>query len=205
MSDSSIHVLAVSGSVSEQSATRVAIDHLAQLVQDSGGSVDILDLHGEPLEIFSPETTYVSQGYPALKERVARADAVVLGTPDYHGTMSGATKNFLDHFWTEFAGKLFGSIVASYEKGLTVTDQIRTVARQCYAWSMPYGVSLQEKADVRDGEIVSDAFANEWKCLRATCGSTAACCRSNGPRTWPGGSRASWRDIARNDPEAWPS
>lgn len=158
MSDSSIHVLAVSGSVSEQSATRVAIDHLAQLVQDSGGSVDILDLHGEPLEIFSPETTYVSQGYPALKERVARADAVVLGTPDYHGTMSGATKNFLDHFWTEFAGKLFGSIVASYEKGLTVTDQIRTVARQCYAWSMPYGVSLQEKADVRDGEIVSDAF-----------------------------------------------
>jgi len=37
-------------------------------------------------------------------------------------------KNFLDHFWREFAGKLFATIVASHEKGLTVTDQLRTVA-----------------------------------------------------------------------------
>jgi len=158
MPDSSFHLLAVSGSVSARSATRTAIDHLAQLVRGSGCSVDILDLYDEPLEVFSPETTYGSPGYPALRERVGRADGIVVGTPDYHGSMSGAAKNFLDHFWTEFAGKLFGSIVASYEKGLTVTDQIRTVARQCYAWSMPYGVALQDKADVKDGEIVSDAF-----------------------------------------------
>jgi FMN reductase len=67
-------------------------------------------------------------------------------------------KNFLDHFWHEFAGKLFATIVASHEKGLTVTDQLRTVARQCYAWSLPYGLSFTENVDVKDGRIASESF-----------------------------------------------
>ena len=53
---------------------------------------------------------------------------------------------------------MFATIVASHEKGLTVTDQLRTVARQCYAWSMPYGVSFVEREDVKDGAIVSESF-----------------------------------------------
>jgi FMN reductase len=65
-------------------------------------------------------------------------------------------KNFLDHFWREFAGKLFVTIVASQEKGLTVTDQLRTVARQCYAWTLPYGVAFTTEQDVKEGAIVSD-------------------------------------------------
>ena len=67
-------------------------------------------------------------------------------------------KNFLDHFWQEFTGKLFAPIVASHEKGLTVLDQLRTIARQCYAWAMPYGVSFAEKADVANGVIVNEQF-----------------------------------------------
>ena len=66
--------------------------------------------------------------------------------------MSSTIKNFLDHFWQEFAGKLFATIVASHEKGLTVTDQLRTVARQCYAWSLPYGDSFADRDDLKDGK-----------------------------------------------------
>jgi NAD(P)H-dependent FMN reductase len=65
-------------------------------------------------------------------------------------------KNFLDHFWREFAGKLFVTIVASPEKGLTVTEQLRTVARQCYAWTLPYGIAFTTETDVKGGRIVSD-------------------------------------------------
>src|SRR5262249_54352585 len=99
-----------------------------------------------------------SPTFAALQERVDKADIIVLGTPDYHGCISSAMKNFLDHFWHEFAGKLFATIVASHEKGLTVTDQLRTVARQCYAWTLPYGVSFAEGSDVKDGAIVGDSF-----------------------------------------------
>ena len=50
------------------------------------------------------------------------------------------------------------TIVASNEKGLTVTDQLRTVARQCYAWSLPYGVSFADQVDVKGDTIVSESF-----------------------------------------------
>ena len=93
------------------------------------------------------------------------SDAIILGTPDYHGSISSTLKNFLDHFWKEFAGKLFATVVASHEKGLTVHDQLRTVARQCYAWTMPYGVSFVEKQDVVDGKVESDALKNRLEML----------------------------------------
>ena len=120
----------------------------------------MLDLQNEPLALFNPDSSHTHENFPKLKQRVEQADVYLLGTPDYHGSMSGAMKNFLDHFWQEFAGKLFASVVASYERGLTVTDQIRTMARQCYAWSIPYAVSFAEQADVKDGQIISETFRN---------------------------------------------
>lgn len=159
MPETDLNVLVVCGSNSSDSSTKVALLEVAGKLKNSGCAVDILDLHANPLPLLNPETTWSQPYYGPLKERVAKSDVFVLGTPDYHGSISGALKNFTDHFWKEFAGKLFGTLVASHEKGLTVHDQLRTIARQCYAWAMPYGVSLQEKADVKDGKIVGESFA----------------------------------------------
>jgi NAD(P)H-dependent FMN reductase len=149
------NVLAVVGSLQQGSVTRVVIRETAEQFAAAGCGVDVLDFQQEPLALYNPDTAHDLPGYAELQERVARADIVVLGTPDYHGSISGAMKNFLDHFWREFSGKLFVTIVASHEKGLTVTDQLRTVARQCYAWTLPYGVSFSENEDVKDGQITS--------------------------------------------------
>jgi len=76
-------------------------------------------LADEPLPLFNPDTAYHSLEYPGWKARVEQADVLLLATPDYHGSISSTMKNFLDHFWHEFAGKLFATVVASHEKGLT--------------------------------------------------------------------------------------
>src|SRR5687767_567180 len=153
-----LHVLAVVGSLNQTSVTRIVINHVAQQMKDEGVPVDLLDFLSEPLALFNPESSHSDKGFAELKKRVERADVLLLGTPDYHGSISSTMKNFLDHFWHEFAGKLFGTIVASHEKGLTVTDQLRTVARQCYAWSLPYGVSFADQVDVKGEEIVTDSL-----------------------------------------------
>ena len=158
MSQASLNILAVVGSLNRTSATRAVIKLVAEQLHAAGARVDVLDLTEEPLPLFNPDDSHAREEFPDLKARVERADVYLLGTPDYHGSMSSTLKNFLDHFWREFAGKLFASIVASHDKGLTVTDQIRTVARQCYAWAMPYAVAFAEKADFQDGKVVSDAF-----------------------------------------------
>lgn len=165
MAESSLNVLAVVGSLHRDSVTRAVIQYVSDKLNALGCAVDILDFEKEPLALYNPDVAHDLPGYAELQVRVDRSDVILLGTPDYHGSISGATKNFLDHFWREFAGKLFATIVASHEKGLTVTDQLRTVARQCYAWSLPYGVSFTEDVDVKGNEIVSETLRNRLEMM----------------------------------------
>ena len=160
MRETQLNVLAIVGSLKRKnSVTRAVVNHVSEALRARGCAVDILDLLETPLPLYNPELAYQEESFPALQSRVDRADAYILGTPDYHGSISSALKNFLDHFWQEFAGKLFASVVASHEKGLTVTDQLRTVARQCYAWSLPYGVACIDLEDVKNGTIISNSLA----------------------------------------------
>jgi NAD(P)H-dependent FMN reductase len=165
MAEGQLRILAVVGSLQRGSVTRVVIQHIAERLSRAGCSVDILDFLQEPLAIYNPDVAHELPGYPELQKRVETSDVIVLGTPDYHGSVSGAMKNFLDHFWREFGGKLFVTVVASHEKGLTVTDQLRTIARQCYAWTLPYSVSLTEDTDVKDGQIVSATLSDRLEML----------------------------------------
>ena len=158
MSEPALNVLAVVGSLNRNSVTRIVVNATAESLRARGCAVDVLDFFHEPLALFNPDSAYEGAVFTALKERVERADVYVLGTPDYHGSMSSAIKNFLDHFWQEFAGKLFATIVSSHEKGLTVTDQLRTVARQCYAWSLPSGISFSEREDLKEKKIASESL-----------------------------------------------
>lgn len=153
-----LNILGVSGSMRDASVSA----RLAQRVLDSarqhGAQTRLLDLHEIDLPMFrnsAPQTEH--SGRLTADEAVNWAQAFVLVTPDYHGSMSGAMKNFLDHYWREFAGKLFGYGCVSQEKGLTVMDQVRTAVRQCYGWSLPYGLSVS-RADFQD-EIISNPTA----------------------------------------------
>jgi len=165
MSDNPLNFLAVVGSLRRDSVTRTVVQYIADQLRAAGCAVDVLDLDQEPLSPYHPDAAEDKPGFLALQARVDRADVLLLGTPDYHGGVSGTMKNFLDHFWHEFAGKLFATVVASHEKGLTVTDQLRTIARQCYAWSLPYGVSFTDKQDVQNGQIVSDSLNKRLEML----------------------------------------
>jgi len=151
-------VLAIAGSLNPDSVTKTVLDELAARLRAAETDVEVIDFHGTPLPLFDPKAAWGRPEYQALKPKVMAADVIVLGTPDYHGSVSSTLKNFLDHFWKEFAGKLFATVVASHEKGLTVHDQLRTVARQCYAWTLPYGISFVEKQDVAGGGILSEAL-----------------------------------------------
>ena len=164
MSDRLLSVLCVVGTSAEKSATHAVVDHLARSLSALGVEVDVFDPNQEALPLFNPQSSFSLPAFLSLKKRVERADAYVFGTPDYHGSVSSTLKNFLDHFWGEFTGKLFAQVVCSQEKGLTVIDQLRTMARQCYAWSMPYGVSFSA-SDLKDEKIVTEAVERRIEML----------------------------------------
>ena len=165
MSEPALKVLCVVGTSAANSATHAVVGCIAKGLLEVGAEVDVFNPTEQPLALFNPESSHTSREFLQLKTRVEVADVYVLGTPDYHGSISSTLKNFLDHFWQEFAGKLFAEVVCSHEKGLTVIDQLRTVARQCYAWSLPYGLSFANSIDVRDGVVVTEALQSRIEML----------------------------------------
>src|SRR5262245_37404544 len=135
-------ILGVNGSRRKKSHTRKLLANLLEQAKGFGAEIELIDLAETPLSLFHPDGNEADPVLERTTELVLWADAYVLGSPDYHGSMSGVIKNFLDHYWQEFTGKLFGYVVASHEKGLTVQDQMRTAIRQCYGWSLPYGIGF---------------------------------------------------------------
>ncbi|MEW6603351.1 MAG: NAD(P)H-dependent oxidoreductase [Thermoproteota archaeon] len=156
------NVLGVAGSIRSGSYSKQALQIALEHAKNHGAQVRLLEIDSMPL--YDPNAP-ASKEVEEASDAVAWADAIILASPDYHGSMSGALKNFLDHFYEEFAGKLFGYIVASHEKGLTVMEQMRTAVRQCYGWSMPYGVSVNGPQDFSEGKIVSARLAKRLQMM----------------------------------------
>ena len=142
-----LRVLGVGSSMRQDSFSTETLNIILNKVNKNGGDTRLLNLYSDPLPMYTAEYNEKLSGIKHAVELVNWADAIVLATPDYHGSMAGSLKNFLDYFWAEFAGKTFGYLCSSHEKGLTVMDQMRTAIRQCYGWSLPYGISINSNQD----------------------------------------------------------
>ena len=46
-----------------------------------------------------------------------------------------------------------------------MTDHLRTVARQCYAWTLPYGLSFMGEEEVKEGKISDAALARRLEMM----------------------------------------
>ena len=151
-----LRVLGVGSSMRQDSFSTETLKIILSKVNKNGGDTRLLNLYSNPLPMYTAEYDEKLSGIKHVVELVNWADAIVLATPDYHGSMAGSLKNFLDYFWAEFAGKTFGYLCTSHEKGLTVMDQMRTAIRQCYGWSLPYGISINSNQDFNaDREIIN--------------------------------------------------
>ena len=167
ISNKKINVLGVASSMRKESTSTRALKLTLEIIKTRyGAEIQILDLKQIVLPFLYNEEHDKKTEISIAEKMVKSADAFILSTPDYHGSMAGSMKNFLDYFWSDFAGKLFGYICSSHEKGLTVMDQMRTAVRQCYGWSMPYGISINGEKDFSsNGNIRNEALAHRIQML----------------------------------------
>ena len=171
--EDTVNVLGVAGSMREQSYSTRALKMVLEETKKYNAESYMLEVRKINLPLYDPSentSDKSSSNNNNVLERITTAlrlaDVFVLASPDYHGSMSGGMKNFLDYFWEDFAGKTFGYIVASHEKGLTVADQMRTAVRQCYGWSMPYNISVNGEKDFDlKGNLINSALAKRIKML----------------------------------------
>jgi NAD(P)H-dependent FMN reductase len=162
-----LNILGIAGSMRKDSYGTKILKIVLDLASKYEVQTSLLDLRNANMPLFNPDLSIQSDiNLQKVTDQVNWADAFVLVSPDYHGSMSGSMKNFLDYYWEEFAGKTFGYICTSHEKGLTVMDQMRTTVRQCYGWSLPYGISVNGSEDFNEErEVINNLLNKRLKML----------------------------------------
>ena len=150
-----VRVLAVCGSCDPGSKTMKALRLAAGAASEAGADVEVLDLRDYPVPIlFSPHVPAGSEAaVDAVKAKFREADALMIGSPEYHGSYSGALKNLLDLMgFEEFQGKMVALVgVAGGALGATnALNHLRTVCRQLHSWVLPEQVSVARSSDAFD-------------------------------------------------------
>ncbi len=137
-------VVAVSGSLRDESTTRTALQYALRAAAEAGAETELLDLREYDLPVYDPDIDDQGDGEAAMRV-VREADAVALGTPVYHGSYSGALKNFHDYCgFDEFEDTTVG-LLASAGGGSygSTLDHLRITVRGVHGWVLPHQVGIR--------------------------------------------------------------
>jgi FMN reductase len=91
-----------------------------------------------------------------FREQIRSAQGLIIGTPEYHNSMTGALKNAFDLcHWDDFAQKMVGVIgVAGGAIGaINAINHTRTVMRGVGAWVVPHQVSIAHSGKTFDQSL----------------------------------------------------
>lgn len=159
LTETPIVVVGLCGSLRRGSHTRQALTIALEGAQEVGAQTRLIDLRDYRLVFCGDddESNHL-EGVLRLRHDVARAQGIILGTPEYHGGFSGVLKNALDLMSPEeIRGKVLGLVgVSGGTLGATnALSGLRTVGRALHAWVLPQQVSIPEAhgAFCEDGSL----------------------------------------------------
>lgn len=150
-------VVAICGSLRNTSYTQLALEHALAAAEDAGAETKLVDLRQWDLPLFDPDERDRGDA-PELRRVVGDADAVLMGTPVYHGMVSSALKSAFDYLGKdEFEDTTVGLLATagggSYAQTL---EHLRTGIRTVHGWTLPHEVGIRGASNAfdDDGEFV---------------------------------------------------
>ncbi|RXZ82256.1 NADPH-dependent oxidoreductase [Paenibacillaceae bacterium] len=135
----------LAGSNRKQSTSTMLARYLQSYIERKGHLVQFIDLHQTQLPHYSPDED--ASQYEAvlhMQSEIRSADAAILCSPDYHGSVSGVLKNALDYLDAEhFDGKAVLSVTSSGGAvGVSPLQQLQTIVRNVHGINCPEWLSI---------------------------------------------------------------
>lgn len=157
-----MNMLVINGTPRKHGRTRIAASYIAALYH-----TDLIDLSEFVLPVFNGEAEQSELlKVQELKQRVTKADAIVLLSPEYHSGMSGALKNAIDFLSSDhWAYKPVAIIAAAGggKGGMNALANMRTVMRGVYANVIPKQLVLDPIHIDMERRTVSEDMAVSLK------------------------------------------
>jgi NAD(P)H-dependent FMN reductase len=163
-------MLCIGGSLRAESLSSSVLTQGAQLARAAGEEAEIFTVRELP-HLFEPGVTQESDpAVHALRALVARASSLLVVTPIYGGTTSGAVKNILDtlHLFKEdglgaLSGRRVvvgavggGAILGAYEFQPGATVALEIACQNLGAWVSPRHLEFSELMFDGSGELVDE-------------------------------------------------
>src|SRR5262249_11195140 len=150
-----VRVAAVCGSLRRDSFTRMALAIALRGAAERGCETELIDLRNFQLVFASGGGGTHAGDVERFRGRLRAADGIILGTPEYHGSLSGVLKNALDLTgFAEWEGKMLGLVgVSGGRMGAhEALNTLRHIGRSLHAWVIPEQVSIPEAWKSFDAE-----------------------------------------------------
>ncbi|MFB6110909.1 MAG: NADPH-dependent FMN reductase [Halobacteriaceae archaeon] len=164
---SSTSVAGVCGSLRADSHSRKALRVALDGAAGAGATTELVDPRQYELPMYDPDIEDQADG-PELRAALQDADAVILGTPMYHGSYSNVLKNVLDYSgFDEFENTTVGLLAVSGGSfPITALDHLRSVCRALDAWVLPHEAAVpRASAAFEDGSLTDETLEERLRVL----------------------------------------
>jgi len=161
-----VHVSAIRGSLSEQNATKMALNVALRGASELRADTRLIELRDYELVFIGKvkEDEYPPDVF-RLREEIKESHGIILGTPEYYGSLSGALKSMFDLMRPEeFEGKIVGLIGVSggHTGAINSLNAMRTIGRNLHCWVLPQEVSVADsKQAFNEDGTVTDPSVEE--------------------------------------------
>jgi FMN reductase len=152
-------IVGLGGTLRSNSSTEKALRHCLSAVERQGGRTALFAGDDIDLPMYNPHDESRTDKAAALVKALRDADAVVVGSPGYHGGVSGLVKNALDYIEdlrtdprVYLDNTPWGCISCAYgwQAAVGTLGQLRVIGHALRAWPTPLGVAINSADKIWD-------------------------------------------------------
>jgi FMN reductase len=156
---SSPYIVAVGGTLRPGSSTEKAMQHVLKAAERAGARTRLISGPALQLPMYQPENPDRSEAARDLVAQLALADGIILGSPGYHGSISGLIKNALDYaedlrtdIRPYFSGRAVGCIATAggWPGAVNTLGALRDIVHALRGWPTPLGAAINSSERVFD-------------------------------------------------------
>ncbi|MBC9034466.1 NAD(P)H-dependent oxidoreductase [Sphingomonas sp. JC676] len=153
------HIVALGGTLRAQSATGKLLAAALAMAEARGARTTLLTGDAIAFPHYEPGNADGNEAIARYLEALRSADAIIVGSPGYHGTLSGLVKTALDYVEllrgderVYFDGLPVGLIAtaAGWQAAVSTLQALRTITHSLRGWPTPMGLAINtaEPGDV---------------------------------------------------------
>jgi len=145
------YIVGIGGTTRANSSTEKALNVALAAAERLGAEIKLLGAEALDLPMYAPEKPGRAPAAERFVAEIRRADGIILGSPGYHGGISGLVKNAIDYVEDlskdaspYFQGRAVGLIAtgAGWQGAIVTLSALRGVVHALRGWPTPLGVAV---------------------------------------------------------------